>query len=155
MKPKFATELAWQQAELLMQPAYIRFGDEFDLPTEYKQAASVTQLVAKPARWQILASCFSPKLDLYRWPQFSDVMIQMILQDFLFTAMFDDFFGNVLRYQSYFVSIVLGVFISTFSWLKPLLNNKITATALIGLMVGLISLVVLTLKAMLGFTPVA
>ena len=82
-------------------------------------------------------------------------MIQMILQDFLSTAMFDDFFGNVLRYQSYFVSIVLGVFISTFSWLKPLLNNKITATALIGLLVGLISLVILTLKAMLGFTPVA
>ena len=82
-------------------------------------------------------------------------MIQMILQDFLSTAMFDDFFGNVLRYQSYFVSIVLGVFISTFSWLKPLLNNKITATALIGPLVGLISLIILTLKAMLGFTPVA
>jgi Protein of unknown function (DUF751) len=82
-------------------------------------------------------------------------MIQKILQNFLSAAMFDDFFGNVLRYQSYFVSVILGIFISTFSWLKPLLNNKITATALIGMLVGLVALIVLTLKAMLGFTPVA
>jgi Protein of unknown function (DUF751) len=69
--------------------------------------------------------------------------------------MFDDFFSNVLRYQSYFVSVILGIFISTFSWLKPLLNNKITATALIGMLVGLVSLIALTLRAMLGFTAVA
>jgi hypothetical protein len=80
-------------------------------------------------------------------------MIQEILQIFLSTAMFDDFFSNVLRYQSYFVSIILGIFISTFSWLKPLLKNKITATALVGMLVGLVALIGLTLKAMLGFTP--
>jgi Protein of unknown function (DUF751) len=82
-------------------------------------------------------------------------MIQEILQIFLSTAMFDDFFSNVLRYQSYFVSIILGIFISTFSWLKPLLKNKITATALVGMLVGLVALIGLTLKAMLGFTPAA
>jgi hypothetical protein len=68
--------------------------------------------------------------------------------------MFDDFFGNVLRYQRYFITVILGIFISTFSWLKPLLNNKITATALVGMLVGLVALIGLTLKAMLGLTPV-
>jgi hypothetical protein len=68
-------------------------------------------------------------------------------------AMFDDFFGNVLRYQRYFITVILGIFISTFSWLKPLLNNKITASALIGMMVGLVAFIGFTLKAMLGFTP--
>jgi Protein of unknown function (DUF751) len=67
-------------------------------------------------------------------------------------AMFDDFFGNVLRYQRYFITVILGIFISTFSWLKPLLNNKITASALIGMMVGLVAFIGFTLKAMLGFT---
>jgi Protein of unknown function (DUF751) len=68
--------------------------------------------------------------------------------------MFDDFFGNVLRYQRYFITVILGIFISTFSWLKPLLSNKITATALVGMLVGLVALIGLTLKAMLGLTPV-
>jgi hypothetical protein len=34
MKPTFATELAWQQAELLMQPAYIRVVDQIRRQTE-------------------------------------------------------------------------------------------------------------------------
>jgi hypothetical protein len=34
MKPKFANELAWQQAELLMQPAYIRLVDQIRRQTE-------------------------------------------------------------------------------------------------------------------------
>jgi hypothetical protein len=34
MKPKFADELAWQQAELLMQPAYIRLVDQIRCQTE-------------------------------------------------------------------------------------------------------------------------
>jgi hypothetical protein len=69
--------------------------------------------------------------------------------------MFDDFLGNVFRYQRYFITVVLGIFISTFSWLKPLLKNKITASALVGMVVGLVAFVGFTLKAMLGFTPMA
>jgi hypothetical protein len=68
--------------------------------------------------------------------------------------MFDDFFGNVLRYQRYFITIVLGIFISTFSWLKPLLGNKVTATALIGMLVGLVAFIGFTLRAMLGFSAI-
>jgi hypothetical protein len=45
MKPKFATEIAWQQAELLMQPAYIRLVDQIrrqaeenaDIPVSYTE----------------------------------------------------------------------------------------------------------------------
>jgi hypothetical protein len=69
--------------------------------------------------------------------------------------MFDDFFGNVLRYQRYFITVILGIFISTFSWLRPLLKNRFTATALLGLVVGLVAFVGFTLKAMLGLTPIA
>lgn len=69
--------------------------------------------------------------------------------------MFDDFFGNVLRYQRYFITVILGIFISAFSWLKPLLKNKVTATALIGMLLGLVAFIALTLKAMLGFTPIS
>lgn len=34
MKPKFANEQAWQQAEILMQPAYIRLVDRIRRQTE-------------------------------------------------------------------------------------------------------------------------
>jgi hypothetical protein len=34
MKPKFANEQAWQQAEILMQPAYIRLVDQIRRQTE-------------------------------------------------------------------------------------------------------------------------
>jgi hypothetical protein len=69
--------------------------------------------------------------------------------------MFNDFFSNVLRYQRYFITVILGIFISAFSWLKPLLQNKVTATALIGMLLGLVAFIALTLKAMLGFTPIS
>jgi hypothetical protein len=69
--------------------------------------------------------------------------------------MFGDFFNNVGRYPRYFITIVLGIFISTFGWLSPLLKRPVTAAALIGFLVGTIVTVVLTLKAMLGFTPIA
>ncbi len=67
--------------------------------------------------------------------------------------MFGDFFPNVGRYFSYFITIVLGIFISTFAWLAPLWKRPTTAVALIGFLVGAVVLVVLTLKAMLGLTP--
>ncbi len=71
------------------------------------------------------------------------------------TVMFDDFFSNVGRYFSYFISIVLGIFFSTFSWLAPLWKRPVTAVALVGFLVGMLVTVVLTLKAMLGLTPLS
>jgi hypothetical protein len=69
--------------------------------------------------------------------------------------MFGDFWDNVGKYPRYFITIVLGVFLSTFGWLAPLWKRPVTAVALVGFLVGTLVTVVLTLKAMLGFTPVA
>jgi Protein of unknown function (DUF751) len=68
--------------------------------------------------------------------------------------MFGDFFNNVGRYPSYFITIVLGIFISTFGWLAPLWKRPITAVALVGFLVGTLMTVILTLRAMLGVAPV-
>jgi hypothetical protein len=69
--------------------------------------------------------------------------------------MFGDFFSNIGRYPSYFVTIILGIFISAFGWLAPLWKRPITAVALVGFLVGVVMTIALTLKAMLGLTPVA
>jgi Protein of unknown function (DUF751) len=68
--------------------------------------------------------------------------------------MFGDFFNNVGRYFSYFITIILGIFFSTFGWLAPLWKRPITAVALVGFLVGTLMTIALTLKAMLGLTPV-
>lgn len=67
--------------------------------------------------------------------------------------MFDDFWQNVSRYPRYFVTIVMGIFLNTFGWLKPLLNRPVTAIALIGFLVSGLVFMVFTLRAMLGLTP--
>jgi hypothetical protein len=69
--------------------------------------------------------------------------------------MFDDFWNNVGRYPRYFITVVLGVFISSFGWVAPLFKRPITAVALIGFLVGTIFFVSLTLKAMLGLSAIA
>jgi Protein of unknown function (DUF751) len=69
--------------------------------------------------------------------------------------MFGDFFNNVGRYPSYFITIVLGIFISTFGWLAPLWKRPVTAVALVGFLVGALMTVILTLRAMLGVAPIA
>jgi uncharacterized protein YqhQ len=71
------------------------------------------------------------------------------------SVMFGDFFDNVGRYGSYFITIILGIFISAFGWVAPLWKRPITAIALVGFLVGTIMTVILTFRAMLGFTPIA
>jgi MFS family permease len=68
--------------------------------------------------------------------------------------MFGDFFDNIGRYPSYFVTIILGIFFSAFGWLAPLWKRPVTAVALVGFLVGAVMVVALTLKAMLGLTPI-
>jgi hypothetical protein len=65
-----------------------------------------------------------------------------------------EFFQNVSRYPRYLISFTLGIFFSVFGWVKPLLKNPVTAIALIGMVVGVFSLLFFTLKAMLGLSPV-
>jgi Protein of unknown function (DUF751) len=69
--------------------------------------------------------------------------------------MFGDFWNNIGKYPRYFITIILGVFISSFGWLAPLWKRPVTAVALVGFLVGTFVTIVLTLKAMLGLTPVA
>lgn len=64
----------------------------------------------------------------------------------------DGFWENVLRYQRYFVTVLLGVVWNVVEPLVLLLKRPLSAIALIGLMVGLLTFVALTLRAMLGLT---
>ncbi len=68
--------------------------------------------------------------------------------------MFDGFWNNVLRYIRYFVTTLLGVLLSTFSPLAPLLKRPVTLIALLGFFAGGLVFVTLTLRAMLGLSAV-
>ncbi len=65
-----------------------------------------------------------------------------------------DFFQNVSRYPRYLISFSLGIFFFLFEQLKPLLNRPLTAIALVGLVGGALTFTFLTLRAMLGLSPV-
>ncbi|MBW4508638.1 MAG: DUF751 family protein [Scytonematopsis contorta HA4267-MV1] len=68
--------------------------------------------------------------------------------------MFDGFWDNVLRYFRYFITTLIGVALNTFAPLGRLLKNPVTLIALIGFFVGSIVFLSLTLRAMLGLSPV-
>ena len=61
-----------------------------------------------------------------------------------------DFFENVARYPRYLISLILGIFFALFERLKPLFSNKLTAVALVGMLVGIFAFLYFTLEAMLG-----
>ena len=63
MKPKFATEQAWQQAEILMQPAYIRLVDQIRRQTEeHEDEIKVSyEEVTDPYPSNLL--CLQPKMN--------------------------------------------------------------------------------------------
>lgn len=65
-----------------------------------------------------------------------------------------EFFENVSRYPRYLISFTLGIFFSVFSWVRPLLNNRVSAIALLGIVVGGLAFIGLTLRAMLGLSTV-
>lgn len=66
----------------------------------------------------------------------------------------DGFWENVLRYQRYFVTVLIGVVWNVIEPLVPLFKRPLSAIALISLMAGLLTFVALTLRAMLGLTAV-
>ncbi|MGB0564363.1 MAG: DUF751 family protein [Spirulinaceae cyanobacterium] len=65
-----------------------------------------------------------------------------------------EFFENVARYPRYLISFSLGIFFALFSWLRPLLKNRVSAIALIGMAIGGFIFLVFTLRAMLGLSTV-
>ncbi|MBF2005350.1 DUF751 family protein [Chlorogloeopsis fritschii PCC 9212] len=68
--------------------------------------------------------------------------------------MFDGFWDNVFRYQRYFITTLLGALISLFAPLAPLLKRPVTLVALLGLLVGGLVFISLTLRAMLGLSTI-
>jgi hypothetical protein len=65
-----------------------------------------------------------------------------------------DFFENVFRYPRYLISLILGIFFALFEKVKPLFKNPVTATAIVGILVGGFAFIALTLRAMLGLSAV-
>jgi hypothetical protein len=63
-----------------------------------------------------------------------------------------DFLSRLSRYPQFFITIVLGVFWTLIKPLKGFMKNPVTAVAVIGLVVGGITFLSLTLSAMLGLT---
>lgn len=61
-----------------------------------------------------------------------------------------DFLQNVSRYPRYMISLILGIFIASFDWVRPLFRNPLTAIAMGGFLVGGFAFLFFTLKAMLG-----
>ncbi|MBV9384925.1 MAG: DUF751 family protein [Chroococcidiopsidaceae cyanobacterium CP_BM_ER_R8_30] len=68
--------------------------------------------------------------------------------------MFDGFWENISRYPRYFITIILGVLLNAIAPLVPLFKRPATALTLIGVLLGLFTFVILTLRAMLGLAPV-
>ncbi|MDM9380114.1 MULTISPECIES: DUF751 family protein [unclassified Chlorogloeopsis] len=68
--------------------------------------------------------------------------------------MFDGFWDNVFRYQRYFVTTLLGALLSLLAPLAPLLKRPVTLVALLGLIVGGLVFISLTLRAMLGLSTI-
>lgn len=65
-----------------------------------------------------------------------------------------DFFNNISRYPRFLITVTLGIFFFLFDRLKPLLQQPVTAIALVGLLVATFAFVTLTLRAMLGLSTV-
>jgi type II secretory pathway component PulF len=63
-----------------------------------------------------------------------------------------EFFENVSRYPRFLITITLGIFFFLFEKLKPLLKRPLTATAVLGMLLGGLAFIFFTLKAMLGLT---
>jgi Protein of unknown function (DUF751) len=68
--------------------------------------------------------------------------------------MFDGFWDNVFRYPRYFITILVGLLVNTFAPLAPLLKRPVTLIALVGLLVGSLAFMALTLRAMLGLSTI-
>jgi len=62
----------------------------------------------------------------------------------------DGFWQNVFRYQRYFVTVLLGVVWNAVEPLLPLFKKPVTAIALVGVLLGSLAFVTLTVRAMLG-----
>lgn len=65
-----------------------------------------------------------------------------------------EFFENVARYPRYLISFTLGIFFALFGWVRPLLKNRVSQVAFVGILLGGVIFLVFTLRAMLGLSTV-
>ena len=65
-----------------------------------------------------------------------------------------DFWDNIGRYPRYLITVTLGIFVFLFRQLEPLFKRPKTAIALSLLLLGGLTFIGLTLRAMLGLGPV-
>ena len=65
-----------------------------------------------------------------------------------------DLLEKLGQYGRYLITVTLGIFIALFQRLAPLLQNPKSAIALTLLILGVVTFMVLTLRAMLGLSPV-
>ncbi|MGB2924531.1 MAG: DUF751 family protein [Limnothrix sp.] len=66
-----------------------------------------------------------------------------------------EFFENVARYPRYMISLILGIFISVYEWVKPLFfKNAITTTVSVGFLLSVVAFMYFTLRGMLGLSLV-
>lgn len=68
--------------------------------------------------------------------------------------MFDGFWENIARYPRYFITTLLGVLLNVGAPLAPLFKRPVTLIAVIGILISSFVFVSLTLRAMLGLSPV-
>jgi len=63
------------------------------------------------------------------------------------------FWNTISKYPLFIVGTILGVFLNAVKPLMPLLKNPVTAIALVGALIGGLTFVGFTLRAMLGLNP--
>ncbi|AFY43030.1 DUF751 family protein [Nostoc sp. PCC 7107] len=68
--------------------------------------------------------------------------------------MFDGFWENVFRYPRYLITILVGLLVNTFEPLMPFLKRPVTLVAVVGLLLGGLAFMTLTLRAMLGLSAI-
>jgi hypothetical protein len=93
MEPKFATELAWQQAELLMQPIYIRVVDNI-------------RKISEGSQWEVsYEEVKTPHPTSYLCLQSEDKQLKYEIWDLCYQVCFLNYYGSHPEVESQIVEI--------------------------------------------------
>lgn len=93
MQPKFATELAWQQAELLMQPIYIRIVDNI-------------RKISEDSMWEVsYEEVKTPHPTNYLVLQSQDRQLKYAIWDLCYQVCFLNYYGSHPEVESQVVEI--------------------------------------------------
>lgn len=132
MKPKFATEQAWQQAEILMQPAYIRLVDQIRRQTEENESEILVSYKEVTTPYPSNLLCLQPKVNASN-PDHIDTnptqpLLKVDIWDLCFQVCFENY-EPIASETEQLVAIDLSLFghdNQEVDWTK--LDNKAQAT---------------------------